>query len=209
MKPLTLSVVLAAVPRPSPEQARAALHEVAMREEFTAKPPDLNIVRWLLQFFEWLASLHSTAPVLYWVLLVGCIVLLALLCGHIVWTIRRVFFTSDRPQDSAAARERQRRLSLGYRTEADACAERGDFTEAVRNLFLALVYRLDESGRVLFRRALTNREYLGLFADRPRVRNDLELFVDVLDVHWYGQRAAERSQYEQCLSVYDQLERTA
>jgi hypothetical protein len=182
---------------------------MALREEFSAEPPDFDIARSVLRFFEWLASLQSTAPVLFWILLIGCIVVLVLLCGHIVWTVRRVFFTSEQTLDTASAGAWQRRLWLGYRNEAAASAARGDFTEAVRNLFLALVHHLDESGRVLFRRALTNREYLGLFADRPRLRSDLELFVDVLDEHWYGQRAAERSQYERCLTVYEQLERTA
>ena len=51
-------------------------------------------------------------------------------------------------------------LSIGYREEAARRAEAGDYTEAVRFLFLSLVYRFDERGRVSLHKDCTNREYL-------------------------------------------------
>ena len=75
----------------------------------------------------------------------------------------------------------------------------------MRFLFLSLVYRFDEAGRVSFRKAYTNREYLELSADRADVRAALRVMVDVLDDHWYGQTPCGRGRYDECRAGYDRL----
>jgi hypothetical protein len=106
---------------------------------------------------------------------------------------------------AASASAERARLSQACRQEACDRAAAGDFTEAIRFLFLSLVYRFDEEGRVLFQQAYTNREYPGLFDDRPQVNQDLRVFVDVLDANWYGQQPTDRRRYEECLALYDRL----
>ena len=64
-------------------------------------------------------------------------------------------------------------------------------------LFLIMPYSQDPGS--------TNREYLALFAERPRVNADLKVFVDTLDDHWYGQRPTDQAQYVQCLALYETL----
>jgi hypothetical protein len=96
-------------------------------------------------------------------------------------------------------------LSENYRAQAKHLAEAGDYIEAIRFLFLALVYRFDESGRVSFHKEYTNREYLDLLSDRRNVK-ELRYIVDILDDHWYGQQPCTRRQYEECLKVYERLE---
>ena len=56
-----------------------------------------------------------------------------------------------------------------------------------------------------FQKAYTNREYLSLLDARLPVRDQLRVFVDTLDDHWYGQRPSDRPQYERCLQIYEQL----
>src|SRR5439155_22300924 len=104
------------------------------------------------------------------------------------------------------AEAKRGRLSLAYHEEARRRARQREFTEAIRFLFLSLVYRFDESGRIGFQRAATNREYLALFAERPRVQAELKVFVDTLDDHWYGQQPTNERQYESCLALYEQLQ---
>jgi hypothetical protein len=58
---------------------------------------------------------------------------------------------------------------------------------------------------VSFQKSYTNREYLTLFADRPPVYDQLKVFVDMLDDHWYGQRPTDRGQYERCIALYEGL----
>ena len=200
--------LLAAVPQPSEDEIRGTLHEVLSRPDFTSHSRPAW-VQWLIQrvidFFSWLASLHTTAPVLFWLLLLGILLLLALLLGQIFWTVRRVLYRQGRVAREETAEERRRRMSQVCEEEARQRADAADFTEAIRYLFLALIYRFDERGRVSFQQACTNREYLGLFADRPRIHDRLRVFVDTLDDYWYGQQPTDSRQYEDCLHHYQEL----
>ena len=193
-------------PHPDDDAVRRHLQDVLSRPEFH-KGTNLN---WLAEalrgLFEWLGSLSTASPALFWLLLVGCVLLLLLIVLHIGWTVRRMLAVDAAgARGRAEAAARRARLSQTYRQEAGERAARGDFTEAVRFLFLSLVYRFDEEGRVLFQHACTNREYLALFADRPQVGQDLRVFVDVLDANWYGQRPTDARHYEECLALYDRL----
>lgn len=208
MMPATfVALALGEVPEPDVDAVARQLKEVFQRPEFTP-PPEPFWLHWLVQaltgFLGWLSGLYETSPPLFWVLLVGCVVVLVLLLTHIIWTLRRVWYASGRPADAAAAARREA-LSQRLCREAERWAAAGDFTEAIRCLFLALVHRFDESGRVDFQAACTNREYLALFAERPPLQAGLRVFVDVLDDHWYGQRPSAQSQYAQCRRLYDEF----
>jgi hypothetical protein len=200
--------VAAVPPSAPPDEIRRRADEVFRRPEFDTRGPSPTswLARQLRDFFVWLGGLHANAPILFWVLLVGCLVALTALIVLIVFQVRSVFTAEGRRTDDRAARDARRlHLSENHRVEADRRAAAGDYTEAVRHLFLSLVYRFDERGRVSFQKAYTNREYLNLFRDRPQVRDFLRVFVDILDEHWYGQRPCERTQYESSLTVYERL----
>ncbi|MFO0809515.1 MAG: DUF4129 domain-containing protein [Gemmataceae bacterium] len=189
-----------------PDQVRRAVDEVFKRPEFGEQ------VNWwlialkpLIAFFRWLGTLSSVDPILFWVIFIGSLLLLVLMILLIVFQLRSAFATSSRrPGAKAAAAERARR-SAECRALATDCAARGDYTEAVRQLFLSLVYLYDEKGRINFRQAYTNREYLGLLDDQRDARAGLQLFVDALDDHWYGQSPTDRSLYEACRVRYEAL----
>jgi hypothetical protein len=197
----------AAVPHPDDDAVRGALQKVLDRPEFSgrATPAETWLQRALRAILVWLGGLRLGAPLLFWLLVCGCGVGLTLLVSFLA---RRLRGRAAGEEDArAAADARRQRLSQRYRDEAGLRAERGEFTEAIRCLFLSLVYRFDESGRVLFPRAYTNREYLTLFADRPGVAGGLQVLVDTLDVHWYGEQPSGREQYEECRGLYDELSR--
>jgi hypothetical protein len=199
-------VPFAATPSPGEEEIRRRLEDVLSRREFNPKD---DWWLWLLRQFaalvKWLESLHAVSPLLYWGVFVGCVVILTLIVAHLAWTVRRLLWVSAGKASDEAAAAKRTRLSQDCWEEARRRAAAGDFTEAIRYLFLALVYRFDELGRVSFQRAYTNREYLALFADRPPVYTNLKVFVDTLDDNWYGQRPTERRRYEDCLNLYERL----
>jgi hypothetical protein len=199
---------MAAVPQPTGNDIRAKLEDIFARPEFSSDTGDTwldELAKLLGSVFTWLGGLHAAAPLLFWLLVLVTGVLLLALSGYIGWAVRRALFTSGRRAADASERERRERLSGTYLEEAGRLAERQDFTEAIRCLFLALVYRFDETGRVSFQRAYTNREYLGLFEDNPSLRDHLKVFVDILDDHWYGQQPTTSRRYQDCRALYETI----
>jgi uncharacterized membrane protein len=193
-------------PGPTADDARRAAAEVFDRPEFRSGGGDPSIfLRPLRDFFAWLGSLYGAAPVLFWVMLVGCLIALVLMIALIVYQVKGVFAGRDRMRGGASSDAHRERVSAAYRDEADRRAAAGDYTEAVRFLFLSLVYRLDERGRVNFQKAYTNREYLALVGDRLPAPDTVRLLVDTLDDHWYGQTPCDRRRYDECRAVYDRL----
>jgi Domain of unknown function (DUF4129) len=196
-----------AAPHPDEKDVRRQLQDILSRPEFGA---DLEGANWLqrliVDFLAWLASLHVDAPALFWVLVFLCLAVLSAVALFVFSRLRRLFFVGDLERRRRHEEARRRaEMSKTYRAEARERAGRGEFTEAIRYLFLSLVYQFDESGRVLFPRAFTNREYLRLFEDRPQIESELRVFVDTLDDHWYGLRPAGEDQYRRCLGLYDHL----
>ena len=194
---------------PSPDEPviRQTLAEILNRPEFRqgAEQSD-RLEDPLVRFFAWLASLRETHTLLYWLLLGTSLTLLALLVAVLLWKVSQLFVAGMNPGGIAETpAQRRNRLSASYREEALHRAAAGDYTEAIRYLFLSLVYRFDESGRVGFQQAITNREYLALFAVRPVVQAERKVFVDTLDDHWYGQRPTDAHRYEECRGLYERL----
>jgi uncharacterized membrane protein len=195
-----------AMPSPRPDDIRRTAHEVFQRPEFQDSDQPASgswFLRQIAAFFRWLGGLYDGARGLFWLVLIGCIVLLIIMIALIVFQVRLAFTVGGKRRREDSARAGRLLLSGQCRAAADERAAAGDFTEAVRYLFLALVYRFDERGRVGFHKEYTNREYLDLISDS--VRDDLRLLVDVLDNHWYGQRPSRRQQYDECLAVYERL----
>jgi hypothetical protein len=202
-----LAVVLEP-PRPTDDDIRQRLESILARQEFSPHQPSdlwLRLIQRINEFLKGLSGLQVASPVVYWLVIAGCLTLLALLVAHIVWTVRRVLFLGPGAPPAESAGEKRGRLSNAYKEEALLQAAAGEYTEAIRFLFLSLVYRFDESGRVLFPHSYTNREYLSLFDGRAETRSRLQVFVDALDEFWYGERPISRQQYERCQALFDAM----
>lgn len=196
----------AALPPIPTDAARRAATDVFDRPEFGGRAgEDSFVLRALRDLLQWLGGLIETAPLLFVVLLVGCLIALIALIAVIVLQVRRGFTFGGRDRVAAEEQKQRLRLSASYRDEADRRAAVADFTEAVRYLFLSLVYRFDERGRVSFNGAYTNHEYIDLLHDRLPSTDSLQLLVDTLDDHWYGQSHCDRRRYDECRAVYDRL----
>jgi hypothetical protein len=194
-----------AAPKPPTDDAvRQKTKEVLSRPEFGSGD---KTQQWLLEriteLLEWMGSLRQSHPVLRWLIIAACVLILGLLIAHVTWLVSRTFALGRRLREGGPEQAQRARLSASYHDEALRKAAAGEFTEAIRFLFLSLVYRFDESGRVSFQKAYTNREYLSLFADRPDLQSELQVFVDTLDENWYGQHPTERERYENCLRLYE------
>jgi hypothetical protein len=197
-----------AQPSPPADAVRGKKEEVFSRPEFRPTEPGAGSWLWrqVRDFFLWLGGLYDGSPLLFWLILISCAVALVGLIVLMAYQIGSAFGAGARGVRAAQDRAAERiRLSTAHREEAERRAAAGDYTEAVRFLFLSLVYRLDERGRVSFHKDYTNREYLELVGDRLHIRDALRVLVDTLDDHWYGQRPCDRAQYDACRAVYDRL----
>src|SRR6266481_4401585 len=89
----------------------------------------------LLRLIDWLASLGTlrvTAPGLYWLILGGLFLILAVLITHIVWSISAALRAPEPAQRMASAGQLRDPAA-----EAEMLAASGRFLEAAHNLMIA------------------------------------------------------------------------
>ena len=88
-------------------------------------------------------------------------------------------------------------------------AERGDFRNAVRHLYLAALLTLEEHNLVVRDRSLTNREVLTRVPAAHPVRPALEPVVATFDDVWYGVQEPDAATYESYTQAIDELTQLA
>lgn len=86
--------------------------------------------------------------------------------------------------------------------QARAAADAGDWRQAVRKVYIALLHDLDKREIVSLHPAWTNREYLNAVRAQARLYPAMRELTDRFDVLWYGRHPGDRETYEQCLSRY-------
>jgi hypothetical protein len=196
--------------RPPADQLRADLQRILARPEFHVQPANPNLawqlrmLRALVNWWEehiapYLAGLHTAAPFAYWVLVGLTFLLAALLIYHITWTLRAAFAARrPRPGPHSMAPERVATDPTSLLQQADAAAGVGDFGQALRHLYLALIRQLDRRRIVRYDPSRTNRDYLRQSREVPDVFSDLLPLNDEVEGVWYGGRAATAEQYARC-----------
>jgi hypothetical protein len=85
---------------------------------------------------------------------------------------------------------------------ARALASRGDYRGAIRKLFVALIYQLDERGLVRLHAEATNREYLALVRGLGTLHPVMTSMTDVFERVWYGEVPVGRTEYDAFESMY-------
>ena len=208
-------------------EARARVDEILARREF--RPPEENaIARYIADLRkrigqmleELLARLfgnggaESIGTVLRVVIVGAGLLALIMLVRAVVQAVQR------RKVDGP--RKKRKRTVLGEEVDesttaadlaaaARALAASGDFRGAVRKLFVAIIYQLDERGLVRLRAESTNREYLALVRGFEPLHPVMATMTDVFERVWYGGTEIDRSGYEsfetlhrQAASIVDQ-----
>ncbi len=190
--------------------ARARLNRVLQRPDVQPAPPDpimefLNAVwrrvgEWLLDRLD---DLFAVGPVRDTVGFLGDILRLIFQILVPIWAYLGILFLLGLAAWVVRGLRRSMAPSavtmpVGYagrgessaqaRAEAARLAAAGDFREAMRALYLAVLLHWDEQGRLRFDRALTNREVLALATRRAErdVAARLAPLVDRFDRVWYG-----------------------
>ncbi|MBM3473551.1 MAG: DUF4129 domain-containing protein [Armatimonadetes bacterium] len=175
--------------RGSEEDPRAAMRRLLLR---------------LQRLFARLGGLQQTN---YGAFLVSVIVLSVLLIGllaHITYTITRALRSAGRARGGPAPPPPARAKSADeLRREAEALAARGEFREAIRSLYVALIRALQARGVLSRAASRTNWEYVRQLDTHPQVAAVLQPFTETFDAKWYGRRPASAEEMERCRAWFE------
>lgn len=203
-------------PRHATAQDRQQLEEILKRPEFQERgenPVSAFIRETRDQLLKWLSDLlkplfgGATGEGLGFglriLIILGAGLALALL-GRAVWQAvgrrrsaavrgRKVIFGEEIDESTTAS---------DLAAQARALAGKGDYRGAVRRLFVALIYQLDERDLVRLRPQATNREYLALVRRFDRLHPIMSTLTDTFERVWYGEAAVDRGAYDTFESMH-------
>lgn len=194
-------------------RVRDLAHEILARPEYAAARP-LAVENWfysmLVRLIAWLQNLGTlriTAPGLYWLILTGLFLVLAVLVAHIVWSIS-VALRAPEPQERMASSGQLRDPAA----EAELLAASGNFLEAAHNLMIASFRTLAERSVIELRPDRSNRWIRRALRD-SQLNGTLVVEIDGLvartERQWFGDRENSPDIYSQWRSAFDRLSRAA
>lgn len=193
------------------DSARANADRVLARAEFKHVAKNFFWEELLGKLFSWLSRVFGGVSTLGhknpWLgpLVEGGIVVVAL-AGLLAW-VRRVMARQRLAvgMESPAAQAKWKETARSWATLAEAAAAEGAWRDAVHSLYWASVTELE--GQRVWRQnnARTPREYLRLVPPDAPQYAPLRVLTQLAERIWYGLAAAEKSDYEQALAVYDEL----
>lgn len=138
---------------------------------------------------------QSFADILSYLLI---IVVIGLFIYLVVWLARR-FSRNWRTAEPIPLSEAQ--LKLGYRDylrQAESAGGKGDYSEGVRLIFLALLFLADSRGWLKVEKWKANGEYaMELSRSKPELRSLFREASLMFDQVYYGSRPAEQAVYAQ------------
>jgi hypothetical protein len=147
-----------------------------------------------------------------WVVLAGlAVAVLVVACLRFVQA-RRGPRTEDRPKPKPAREQEAANLPLPENrsaaelwAEAESRARAGQFREAVRFLYLAVLFGLDRKRLLRYEATRTNGEYVRQVRLAEHAPADLhppfERLTDLFERKWYGDRTCEAGEYDTCKAL--------
>jgi hypothetical protein len=142
------------------------------------------------------AATRTASSAIQWVLAGVGGVLVALLLSYWLQGFLRSFVADAEARRRLEAGEEMPLTASAARQQAAALAQGGNYRQAVRQLYLAALLQLEESGILRYDRSLTNREYVAQVAHVPPVQRRLRPVVDTFDAVWYGVREPDRATFD-------------
>lgn len=194
---------LAAAEGDDTAQRLALLETVLARREFAPlhQVPSLaeRFLDWLGRLLERWAPESPESPVVnmfrevvFWTLLGIGAAFVALLLSFWLRGLLRSFVTDVQPREAHAAVPL---TAAAARRQAMALAQAGSYRQAVRQLYLAALLALEESGLLRYDRSLTNREVLAQVAGITALQQHLQPVVETFEEVWYGVREPDRETF--------------
>ena len=151
----------------------------------------------LARYFE---RLHDVSPFIYWAIVAVAAAAVGLLLYHLLLTLRGAFGTLPRSRGAGPNAPGESLLAdpAALLAQADAAAAGGDFEQALRHLYLALIRNLDRHDLVRYDRSRTNYEYLRQVRGQEAVAGPLAALTAQAEAVWYGEQPVHQAYYQRC-----------
>jgi uncharacterized MAPEG superfamily protein len=163
-----------------------------------------EIIRKIQEFFNWIGELYQYSPLLYWVVLILCCLILAAIFTHAGVVMARAFRAARRSgAGPRAARDRTSPSKL--LEEARRAAAAGETARALTLYLRAAILGLDLRGLVRTTETATVREYLGLLGRCPSERGLFERFLLHYEPGVFGRRRLEPASWQECDGITRRL----
>lgn len=202
---------------PDPETIRRTTTEVLAGAEFRIEQDTgmgetlvellIRIGEWLIYPFRWLFNAMEGLPDgMRWVVVIGLVILLIALVGHLLYTLVTVLRPTTRRAKFESALSSKKQLNAkDFEQLAQEAFEQRDYIAAVRFLFRASLAHLQKAEGRPFSPGLTNRQYVRRYRKSPFV-GALQAFVDIIDASWYGNGLCREEEYLRCREAYAEIQ---
>ncbi len=88
-------------------------------------------------------------------------------------------------------------------------AQQGDYRGAIRRAYIALLYELEQRGKLRLHRSKTNRDYLNALRHEALLYPSFAALTRSFEAVWYGQSQASQFDFEGFLDSYEEAVRGA
>lgn len=197
---------------PPQEQAIADMaREILQRPEYARHRNSRSewggsVLEAAADFLQSLAELRVSSPGLYWCLLGGLLLLLALLVAHVTWVLRAAL--KPRPTERREPQE----IETDFAERAQQLANRGQHLEAAHELLLASLRHAAHRRVLMLHPEHGNRrvcQELRQSALPRALRENLVSLIEETDATWFGHRGGGERLYQRWREALRQLRRAA
>lgn len=190
------------------EEVRRKLEEILRRPEFVNKEA---LAKWLQSVADGLAGFFNRVTgknikIGYLSFLESILAILAAASVLLVliYTCLRLYryFSPEYAETPSPGNDPTSINSDQLRTQASVCAEKGEYREAIRYLYLSLLLFLDQKKLIRYRPSKTNREYLQEFRRNETGQDGFYGVVSFFEGKWYGMEPCSNMDYRQFQAMY-------
>ncbi|MCI0337712.1 MAG: DUF4129 domain-containing protein [Acidobacteria bacterium] len=83
-------------------------------------------------------------------------------------------------------------------------AKQGDYRTAIRRVYIALLFELEQRGKLRLHRSKTNHDYLVALRSEREILPIFSIMTGTFEKIWYGQRRATEDEFEGYISRYQE-----
>jgi hypothetical protein len=189
-------------------RASVALEEILGTEEFKAQRTQSTWWSGLLERFldRLLGETKWAGAVLEWVFYLVIVIAAAFVFIFMAKRLRRSPSSSTQP-DGVLIEPQGRMGPAAFRMQAYEYAQRRDYRQAIRHLYLSFLLHLDEVGLFNYDAGKTNGEYLGeIHGSMVDEAQRFAYLTSLFERKWYGMEESCERDFQRYAKVYESID---